>query len=218
MAPTTPASSSRRYIHDTLVLETTWRTEDGAVARVIDFMPPRGRAPDIVRIVEGVRGRVHMRSELVIRFDYGRVVPWVRKRTHENDTRVAIAGPDALCFRTHADTRGENLRTISEFQVDEGERVPFVLTFFPSHEEVPDAIDPEQALADTEGFWRAWSEACPLELPGEWMPLVRRSLIVLMPSPRVCACVRKQSASGPASATRVSSSCVRLRTHGTMRP
>ncbi len=116
---------------------------------------------------------------MIIRFDYGRIVPWVRKRNHEEDTRVAIAGPDALCFRTHAETRGEDMRTVSEFSVDEGQRVPFVLTYFRSHEEVPEAIDPEQALADTEGFWREWSEACPLDLPGGWAPLVRRSLIVL---------------------------------------
>ena len=92
----------------------------------------------------------------------------MRKRTHEDDTRVAVAGPDALCFRTPPTTRGEDMRTVSEFAVDEGERVPFVLTWFPSHEEVPEAIDPEQALADTESFWREWSEACPLELPGDW--------------------------------------------------
>jgi GH15 family glucan-1,4-alpha-glucosidase len=179
LAPSAPATSTRRYLHDTLVLETTWQTEDGSCARVLDFMPPRGKAPDIVRIVEAVRGRVDIRSELTIRFDYGRIVPWVRKRTHEEDTRVAIAGPDALCFRTHAPTRGEDFSTISELSVDEGERVAFVLTWFPSHEETPEPIDPEQALADTEGFWREWSEACPLGLPGEWAALVRRSLIVL---------------------------------------
>jgi GH15 family glucan-1,4-alpha-glucosidase len=142
-------------------------------------MPPRGKAPDIVRIVEGVKGCVQFHSELTIRFDYGSAVPWVRKRTHEENTRVATAGPDALCFRTPAETRGEDLRTVSEFRVDEGERVPFVLTWFPSHEEVPEAIDPELALAETESFWREWSEACPLELPGEWAPVVRRSLITL---------------------------------------
>jgi GH15 family glucan-1,4-alpha-glucosidase len=179
LAPETPATSTRRYLHDTLVLETTWETEDGSVARVLDFMPPRGAAPDIVRIVEGVKGCVHFRSELTIRFDYGRIVPWVRKRTHEEDTRVAIAGPDALCFRTPAHTRGEDLRTVSEFSVDEGQRVPFVLTWFRSHEDVPDAIDPEQALADTESYWRWWSEACPIDLPADWTALVRRSLIVL---------------------------------------
>jgi GH15 family glucan-1,4-alpha-glucosidase len=179
LAPSAQATSTRRYLHDTLVLETTWKTEDGAVARVFDFMPPRGKAPDIVRIVEGVRGRVRFRSELAIRFDYGRIVPWVRKRTHEENTRVALAGPDALCFRTPVDTRGEDMRTLSEFVVDEGERVPFVLTWFPSHEDVPDAIDPEQALADTEIFWREWSEHCDVDLPPEWASVVRRSLIVL---------------------------------------
>ena len=83
LRPVSPGTSTRRYLHDTLVLETTWTTEDGSVARVIDFMPPRGKAPDIVRIVEGVKGCVEFRSELTIRFDYGRIVPWVRKRTHE---------------------------------------------------------------------------------------------------------------------------------------
>ncbi len=179
LAPSAPATSKRRYLHDTLVLETTWETEDGSRARVLDFMPPRGNAPDIVRVVEGVKGRVHFRSELTMRFDYGRIVPWVRKRTHEENTRVALAGPDALCFRTPATTRGEDMTTISEFSVDEGERVPFVLTWFRSHEEVPEAIDPEQSLADTEAFWREWSEACPLDIPPDWTPLVRRSLIVL---------------------------------------
>ena len=179
LAPTSPATSSRRYLHDTLVLETTWETEDGSVARVLDFMPPRGKAPDLVRIVEGVRGRVEFRSELTIRFGYGRVVPWVRKRTHEENTRVALAGPDALCFRTPARTRGEGMRTVSELAVDEGERVPFVLTWFPSHEDVPAQVDAEVALAETESFWREWSEACPLELPESWAPIVRRSLIVL---------------------------------------
>jgi GH15 family glucan-1,4-alpha-glucosidase len=179
LAPSTPATSKRRYLHDTLVLETTWETEDGGRARVLDFMPPRGKSPDIVRIVEGVKGRVDFRSELTIRFDYGRIVPWVRKRTHEENTRVAIAGPDSLCFRTPAPTRGEDLTTISEFTVDEGERIPFVLTWSRSHEDVPEAIDPEVALADTEAFWREWSEACPLDVPREWAPLIRRSLIVL---------------------------------------
>jgi GH15 family glucan-1,4-alpha-glucosidase len=179
LAPSTAATSTRRYLHDTLVLETTWETDDGGRARVLDFMPPRGKAPDIVRIVEGVKGRVDFRSELTIRFDYGRITPWVRKRTHEENTRVAIAGPDSLCFRTPAPTRGEDLSTISEFVVDEGERIAFVLTWFPSHEDVPEAVDPEVALAETESFWREWSEACPLDVPADWASLIRRSLIVL---------------------------------------
>jgi GH15 family glucan-1,4-alpha-glucosidase len=175
LAPVDGGTASRRYLHDTLVLETTWETGSGVV-RVLDFMPPRGRAPDIVRIVEGVEGRVRMRSELTIRFDYGHVVPWVRR---VDDTRVAVAGPDALCLRTPAETRGENMRTVSEVAVDEGERVPFVLTWFPSHDPVPAAIDPELALAETESFWREWSEGCTAALPPEWADLLRRSLIVL---------------------------------------
>ncbi len=178
LAPAGEATNSRRYLHDTLVLETTWKTKDG-VARVIDFMPPRGKSPDIVRIVEGLEGRVRFRSELAIRFGYGRTVPWVRQRTHEENTRIALAGPDALCFRTPAETRGEDMQTISEFTVDEGERVPFVLTWYPSNEDVPDRIDADDALAETENFWREWSESCPLGVPPEWAPVVRRSLIVL---------------------------------------
>jgi GH15 family glucan-1,4-alpha-glucosidase len=147
---------SRRYRHDTLVLETLHETNEGAV-RVIDFMPPRGTAPDIVRIVEGVTGTVSMRSELVIRFDYGKIVPWVRRIDH---ARVAIAGPDALCFRTPVEVRGENLTTVSEVSVKAGERIPFVLTWFPSHEEPPDEIDPEEALQETESYWHEWAGSC----------------------------------------------------------
>jgi GH15 family glucan-1,4-alpha-glucosidase len=157
VAPGVPvARSTRRYRHDTLVLDTLHETEEGSV-RVIDFMPPRGELPDIVRIVEGVEGTVPMRSELVIRFDYGQIVPWVRRLDH---ARVAVAGPDALCFRTAADVHGENMTTISEFPLAAGDRVPFVLTWFPSHAEVPDPIDPEQALEDTESYWHEWASGC----------------------------------------------------------
>ena len=181
--PSTAAGSSlrrggatrTRYLHDTLVLETTWKTPAGEV-RVFDFMPPRGKAPDVVRIVEGVRGRVEMRSELVIRFDYGHIVPWVRR---VGDTRLAVAGPDALCFRTPAHTRGEDMRTISEFTIEEGQRLHFVLTWFPSHEGVPERIDPEVALADTESFWREWNAECKADLPPELSDVLRRSLMVL---------------------------------------
>ncbi len=107
--------------------------------RVYDFMPPRDNAPDVVRIVEGIRGKVEMRSEIVIRFDYGHIVPWLRRIDH---ARVAVAGPDGLCFRTDARTRGENMRTISTFTVDAGERVPFVLTWFPSHGDLPPSNRP----------------------------------------------------------------------------
>ena len=157
------------------MLETRWENDEGAV-RILDFMPPRETAPDIVRIVEGVRGEVRMRSELRIRFDYGSVVPWVRRI---DNARAAVAGPDALCFRTPAPTRGVRMQTISEFTAREGERMPFVLTWYPSHEPLPQAIDPEQALSDTESFWRAWNDECTVPLPAEWEPVVRRSLTVL---------------------------------------
>jgi GH15 family glucan-1,4-alpha-glucosidase len=175
LAPVGDATSSRRYLHNTLVLETTWETPDGTV-RVVDFMPPRGKAPDIVRIVEGVDGSVRMRSELVIRFDYGHVVPWVR---HVGDARLAVAGPDALVFRTPAPSRGEHMKTVSEITVEEGERIPFVLTWYPSHEEPPDRIDPEVALAETEAFWREWNDRSKLEFPDAWRDVIQRSLMVL---------------------------------------
>jgi GH15 family glucan-1,4-alpha-glucosidase len=175
LAPVGDATSSRRYLHDTLVLETTWETADGKV-RVLDFMPPRGKAPDIVRIVEGLEGSVRMRSELVIRFDYGHVVPWVRR---VDDSRLAIAGPDALVFRTPAPTRGEDMQTFSEVTIEEGERIPFVLTWYPSHEETPARIDPEVALAETETFWREWNGRSKLDLPGAWRDVIQRSLMVL---------------------------------------
>jgi GH15 family glucan-1,4-alpha-glucosidase len=175
LAPTDDAAPSRRYLHDTMVLETTWESDEGTV-RVFDFMPPRGTAPDVVRIVEGVSGAVPMRSELVIRFDYGSIVPWMRRI---DDARVAVAGPDALCFRTPARTRGEDMRTVSTFTVEEGQRVPFVLTWFPSHEDPPEAVEPEVALAETESFWREWNATCTVDLTREWRDLIHRSLMVL---------------------------------------
>src|SRR5829696_4787481 len=148
--------SERRYRHDTLILESVFETADGAV-RVIDFMPPRGVAPDIVRIVEGLHGQVPMKSELIIRFDYGRIVPWVRRI---GDVHLAVAGPDALSFTTPVDVHGEDMTTVSEFVVEPGERIPFVLTWYPSHEPAPPAVDPELALTETEEFWLEWAEAC----------------------------------------------------------
>jgi len=167
-------STDRRYRENTLVLETDWETESGRV-RVIDFMPPRGKAPDIVRIVEGLAGKVEMSAELVIRYDYGSTLPWVRRL--DGDVRLAIAGPDALCFRSPVEHRGENMRTIAEFVVEEGERVPFTLTWYPSNEEPPDRIDAEQALDDTVDYWTGWIGECPYD--GKWKDAVRQSLIVL---------------------------------------
>ena len=148
--------STRRYRHDTLILESVFETDEGSV-RAIDLMPPRGTYPDIVRIVEGLEGQVRMRSELVIRFDFGKIVPWVRRIDH---ARVAVAGPDALCIRTPADVHGEGMTTVSEFTLAQGERIPFVLTWFPSHEPLPDEIDAELALQETEDYWLDWAGSC----------------------------------------------------------
>jgi GH15 family glucan-1,4-alpha-glucosidase len=164
----------RRYRERTLVHELDFHTEHGVV-RVCDFMPPRGTDPDVVRIVEGIEGRVPMRMELVIRFDYGLVVPWVRRL--DDDARVAIAGPDALAFRAAVPVRGENLSTVAEFAVEAGERQSFVLTWFPSHHDPPRAITPEHALADTCGFWREWLHTCGYA--GRYAEPVFRSLMTL---------------------------------------
>jgi GH15 family glucan-1,4-alpha-glucosidase len=174
VAPTTPVRSVRRaYRGDTLVLDTEFETDGGAV-RVTDFMPIRGKAPDVVRIVEGLRGRVPMRSELVIRFDYGSFVPWVRRAA---DGIRAVAGPDSLQLHTTAETHGENLKTVSEFAVAEGQRVPFVLTWEHSYLTEPEAIDANRSLQDTLSWWGEWSARCTYA--GEWRDLIVRSLITL---------------------------------------
>ena len=163
----------RKYRHETLVLETEFDTADGTV-RLIDFMPPRGEAPDVVRIVEGVRGRVPMSMVLRLRFDYGHVVPWVYQ---EQGSLVAVAGPDAAWLRTDVETRGENLATHADFVIETGDRVPFVLTWRQSHLPAPDPIDPIEELGVTEGYWRGWVSACTYE--GEWRDVVVRSLLTL---------------------------------------
>ena len=146
----------RRYRDGTLVLETDYETDDGAVT-VVDFMPPRGEAPDLVRIVVGRRGRVAMRMELVIRFDYGSIVPWVRQ---DGRGISAIAGPDMLHLRTDVELKGVDLRTVAEFTVSEGQRVPFDLTWHPSHRPDPQPLDAEEALRETDQWWREWSDRC----------------------------------------------------------
>ncbi len=163
----------RRYRDGTLVLETDFETDEGAV-RIIDFMPPRQRDPDVVRVVEGLKGRVEMRMELIVRFDYGSIVPWVRRI---DDATSCIAGPDGLCLRTPVETRGEDLSTVAEFAVSEGEQVPFVLTWYPSNEPLPREIEPGRALDETQAWWRQWADGCSYE--GPWRDEVLRSLIVL---------------------------------------
>src|SRR5205807_6829313 len=148
--------SSRRYTDDTLILETTLETADGAV-RLIDFMPPRETKPDVVRIVEGIRGRVDMQMELALRFDYGSNVPWVR---NVEGTLIGIAGPDAVTLRTPVALEGRDFRTHASFTVAKGDRVPFVLTWFPSHESPPTPVDPEAALRDTVSYWEEWASRC----------------------------------------------------------
>jgi GH15 family glucan-1,4-alpha-glucosidase len=167
-------ATDRRYRENTLVLESEWRTRDGLV-RVIDFMPQRETMPDIVRIVEGVEGAVPMRTELVLRLDYGSVVPWVRRL--DERSLLAVGGPDGLLLRTPIDLRPDGLTHTAEFTVRAGDRVPFVLTWFPSHERLPRVVDPEQALADTVRLWHEWIEGCRYE--GAYGEAVRTSLIAL---------------------------------------
>jgi GH15 family glucan-1,4-alpha-glucosidase len=164
---------TRRYRHDTLILESEFETADGRV-RAIDFMPPRGVAPDIVRIVEGLDGQVQMRSELRIRFDYGRIVPWMRRM---DGSRIAVAGPNALRFSTPVEVRGEDFATVAEFSVEPGQRIPFVLTWFQSHARPPDDVDAEQALEGTEEFWLDWASRCTHE--GDYHEEIHQSLLVL---------------------------------------
>jgi GH15 family glucan-1,4-alpha-glucosidase len=165
--------SQRRYRPNTLILETELETGSGKV-RLIEYMPPRGKAPDIVRIVEGLEGRVRMRMEMIIRFDYGRIVPWVRKR---HGGLEAVAGPDALIFRTPVRTHGKDLTTVAEFTVGKGDRVPFVLTWYPSHEALPKEVDPERALLESDQFWTHWSRRCQAQWG--WREAVMRSLVTL---------------------------------------
>ena len=166
-------STERRYRGDTLVLETELACDEGVV-RLIDFMPPRGEAPDVVRIVEGVEGTVPMKMRLSIRFDYGSIVPWVRRR---DEGVHAVAGPDALFLATPVDLVGRNLHTEADFDIAPGGRVPFVLTWYPSNRPSPERVDAEQALVDTESFWREWVTDC-VHVGRFREPLVR-SLVTL---------------------------------------
>ncbi len=167
-------ATTRRYRDDTLILESEWQMPEGRV-RVIDFMPPRGNDPDVVRIVEGLEGSVQMRTELVIRFDYGSVIPWVRRL--DVRTLVGLGGPDGLVLRTPIQLEPEDMSHAAKFTVRAGDRVPFVLTWHPSHLEIPRPVDAEQALVDTEAFWRDWIGGCRYQ--GDYAGPVRRSLIVL---------------------------------------
>jgi GH15 family glucan-1,4-alpha-glucosidase len=168
------ARVTRRYRPDTLILETRFETADGAVM-LVDFMPMRGRNPDCVRIVVGERGRVAMSVELILRFGYGAIVPWVRKL--DRGTLRAIAGPDMVTLRTPVHLRGENLTTVGDFIVSEGDRVPFVLSYGPSHLPLPRPLNADAALKDTETYWHEWMRKGSVH--GPWADIVACSLRTL---------------------------------------
>ena len=176
MAPAGSIRAIRRaYRRDTLIFETEFETEQGAVT-LTDFMPVRNGQSDLVRIVTGHRGRVAMEMALVLRFNYGESVPWVT-RLPEGDGIRATAGPDLAVLRSPVRLEGRDLTTTARFDVAAGETLPFVLSYAPSHLEAPAEISAADALADTERFWRTWAGRCNLE--GAWAGPVRRSLITL---------------------------------------
>ncbi|MFI9779725.1 glycoside hydrolase family 15 protein [Streptomyces sp. NPDC051956] len=165
----------RSYRPGTLILDSEWDTDEGSV-RVTDLMPQRDEAPDLVRVVEGLRGRVTMRSTLRLRFDYGSIVPWVRK---SDGHRVAVAGPDSMWLRSEPPVRtwGKDLTTHSEFTVEEGESVAIVLTWHPSHKPRPGLVDPFESLRRSQAEWEEWSAQCRYEGPQK--DAVLRSLLTL---------------------------------------
>lgn len=169
-----PRSVTRSYRGETLILETRFECEEGEVT-LIDFMPPRGEASDIVRFVRGERGSVTMTMDLSLRFGSGTNIPWVKRL--EDKTLLAIAGPDMVVLRTPVKIRGKDMTTVAEFEVKAGNLVPFVLTYQASHRPVPKPIDPVQALIDTETFWSEWSGRSTYD--GKHRALIQRSLITL---------------------------------------
>jgi GH15 family glucan-1,4-alpha-glucosidase len=177
-----PASGGRctrrRYRDDTLVLESEWDTADGTV-RIIDAMPPRGEAADLVRIVEGVSGRVPVRVDLRLRFDYGNIVPWMHRPAGERagGRLVGVAGPDSVWLDTPVRLEGDHLTSTAQLDVAAGDRVPFVLTYAPSYDPAPPPVDAEKAVRDTEAFWTGWMSH--FRYDGRWEDAVKRSLITL---------------------------------------
>jgi GH15 family glucan-1,4-alpha-glucosidase len=168
-----PDRVSRRYRGDSLILETQFDTADGSV-RIIDFMPLSNERWDVVRIVEGLSGRVALRMELRVRFDYGSIMPWVRR---SGQTLLITAGPDTLELTSSVAVEGENMQTVAQFSVSAGGRESFVLNYRPSHVEGRAVIDADQALVATEGLWHKWSGQCVYQ--GRWRDCVLRSLITL---------------------------------------
>ena len=174
VAPRDKASITRRYRPNTLILETSFETADGAVV-LVDFMPFQGERSEIVRLVHGTRGRVRMHTELILRFGYGAIVPWVTRL--ESGVLRAIAGPDMVLLRTPVHLKGKNMTTVGEFTVMRGETIPLVLSYARSHRPVPPARDPTASLEATEKFWTDWTAKC--RPASEWSEAVRRSVITL---------------------------------------
>ena len=174
IAPTlAPLAVKRRYRPGTLVLETEFQTDTGCAA-IVDFMPPADGA-DLVRIVMGRSGRVDFRTEYVARFNYGATVPWLRRLY--DGAISAVAGPERLVLRSQIPLYGEDLKTVGDFTVEEGQSVAFVLSYGASFQSPPGAVDPLESLERTETFWREWSDRCPDV--GSWTEAVKRSLITL---------------------------------------
>ncbi len=174
VAPRDKARITRQYRPNTLILETHFETAEGAVV-LVDFMPFHGERSEIVRLVHGTRGRVRMHTELILRFGYGAIVPWVTRL--ETGVLRAIAGPDMVLLRTPVHLKGKNMTTVGEFTVMRGETIPLALSYARSHRPVPPARDPTASLEATEKFWKDWTEKC--RAAGEWTDAVRRSMITL---------------------------------------
>jgi GH15 family glucan-1,4-alpha-glucosidase len=157
LAPVAGGVASRRtYRGETPVLESEWDTREGTV-RVVDCMPPRDESAAVVRVVQGLTGRVPMRMKLKFRFDYGHVMPWIRRR---GEDLAAVAGPDAVWLRTPVPLRGQDMTTVAEFDVEAGQHIPFVLSYNASHLDRPQPVDAKEAVADTERRWTKWVSAC----------------------------------------------------------
>ncbi|MCW2285913.1 GH15 family glucan-1,4-alpha-glucosidase [Rhodoblastus acidophilus] len=178
LAPADPKPTvTRRYRPDTLILETTFVTQEGE-ATLIDFFPLRAGASSLVRLVRGERGAVRMRCDLTLRFDHGAAIPWVRRTA--DGAWLAVSGPDQVALHTAVALRGEGMTTVAEFTVHAGHTAPFVLSYAPSHLPVPDPVDAFQALRDTEAFWRDWASAHHKHgHPDAWRDALARSLITL---------------------------------------
>ena len=175
IAPVDPgAKITRNYRGHSLILETTIETADGA-AIVTDFMPTRTHGTHLIRLVRGIRGTIRLRAELIIRFEYGSVVPWLRRR--DDGSLQAVAGPDLLVLRTPIKLRPQGRTHAAEFTVTAGETTDFTLSYGISYEEVPKAIDPYHAFEQTEHSWTTWSQ--PFEGVGPWSDAVIRSLLTL---------------------------------------